>query len=78
MSSQTELDCQVEHPKKPIIREDTRTRGGKIMFDIIKNIIIEENKMLLQLISVKYKMDIGYLMEVYIKPEYYLPIVDPK
>lgn len=80
MSNTTELDNQVDGKdvKKLEIKKDKRVRGGKVMFDIIKNVIIQENKLLLQKIASKYKMDIDYLMDVYIKPEYYLPIVDPK
>ena len=48
---------------------------GDMMFDILKNTIIEENKALLKLISKKYKISYETLKEKYIQPEFYLPLV---
>lgn len=48
---------------------------GDLMFQAIKQVIIEENKHLLKLIARKYKRDYATLEEKYIRPEYYLPLV---
>jgi hypothetical protein len=47
----------------------------KIVFDIFKNIIIEQNKILLKKISEVTGIDEDHLLETYIKPEYYLPVI---
>lgn len=47
----------------------------KIVFDIFKNIIIEQNKDLLKRVSEVTGIDEDYLLETYIKPAYYLPVV---
>lgn len=44
-------------------------------FDVFKNIIIEQNKILLKLIAEKYQLDYDELLKKYLKPEYYLPVV---
>lgn len=48
---------------------------GDMMFDIIKNTIIKENEELLKIISKKYKISYETLKDKYIKPEFYLPLV---
>jgi hypothetical protein len=48
---------------------------NKIVFDIFKNVIIEQNKLLLKEISEKFDLDYEYLIDKYIKPSYYLPVV---
>ena len=48
---------------------------NKVIFDLFKNIIIEENKKLLKAIAAKTGLDENYLLEKYLKPSYYLPIV---
>lgn len=49
--------------------------GGEVMFDIIKNIIIEQNKILLKHVADKTNLDYETLCKKYIQPAYYLPIV---
>jgi hypothetical protein len=44
-------------------------------FDVLKNVIIEQNKILLKLIAEKYEMDYEELLQKYLKPAYYLPVV---
>lgn len=53
----------------------TRSRKGDMMFDIITNVIIEQNKQLLKLISKTYHKSYLELEEKYIRQEYYLPLV---
>jgi hypothetical protein len=48
---------------------------GDFMFKILKNIIIEENKELLNIIAKRYKKDIKMLEQKYLRQEYYLPLV---
>ncbi len=48
---------------------------NKVAFAVIKNIIIEQNKELLKLIAKKYNLDYDMLVEKYITPTYYLPVV---
>jgi hypothetical protein len=50
---------------------------GDFMFQIIKNIIIQENKVLLQRIAKKYKKNEEDFIKQYLKPEYYLPVILP-
>lgn len=59
-----------------VLRKATRKQEGAVMFEIIKRIIRNENIKLMERIAREYKMDVDYLIETYIKPEYYLPIVD--
>lgn len=47
----------------------------KITFELIKNIIIQQNKLLLNEVSKKTNINLLYLEKYYIKPEYYLPII---
>lgn len=46
-----------------------------MIFDIFKTTIIEQNKLLLKEIAVKFDLDYDKLLEKYIKPEYYLPVI---
>ena len=48
---------------------------NKMIFDIFKTVIIEQNKLLLKEIATKFDMDYNTLVEKYIKPEYYLPVI---
>jgi hypothetical protein len=48
---------------------------NKVAFGVIKNVIIEQNKELLKLISEKHNLDYDMLVQKYITPEYYLPVV---
>ena len=50
---------------------------NKMIFNIFKNVIIEQNKVLLKQISDKYNIDYDYLVEKYIDPQYYLPVIMP-
>jgi hypothetical protein len=47
----------------------------KIVFDLFKNIIIEQNKLLLSKVAEVTGIDEKYLNETYLKPAYYLPII---
>jgi len=47
----------------------------KITFELIKNIIIQQNKLLLKEVAKKTNINQNYLDKHYIKPEYYLPII---
>jgi hypothetical protein len=46
-----------------------------IICELFRNIIIEQNKLFLKQISEKYNIKYEYLIEKYLKPEYYLPII---
>jgi hypothetical protein len=48
---------------------------SKVAFCVIKNVIIEQNKELLKLIAQKHNLDYDMLMNKYLTPEYYLPVV---
>lgn len=48
---------------------------NKVILDVFKNIIIEQNKEFLKEVSKAYNIDYDYLINKYLKPEYYLPIV---
>lgn len=48
---------------------------SEIGFNIIKNIIKKQNEVLLRQIADRYGMDFNSLKDSYIRPEYYLPIV---
>jgi len=47
----------------------------KKTFDLFKNIIIQENTILLKKISETTGIEENILIEKYLKPEYYLPII---
>lgn len=55
---------------------DCKVIYEKLIFDIFKTIIIEQNKLLLKEISVKFELDYEELLQKYIKPEYYLPVIE--
>ena len=55
---------------------DSQIEKGDIAFDILKNIIIKQNEEMLKVIAEHYKIPYQYLKKQYIKPEYYLPIVE--
>lgn len=48
---------------------------NKMIFDIFKNVIIEQNKTLLKQVSDKFGLDHDALLEKYLTPENYLPII---
>ena len=60
--------------QKPIRRTMQET-PSEIGFNIMKNIIKIQNKKLLKAIAIEYDMDYQTLVDSYIRPEYYLPIV---
>jgi hypothetical protein len=41
----------------------------------MRNIIIEQNKLFLKMIANKYNISYDMLIEKYLKPEYYLPVI---
>lgn len=46
-----------------------------IICNIFRNIIIEQNKLFLKYIADTYNMDYGFLLDTYLKPAYYLPVI---
>jgi len=48
----------------------------KMIFGMIKNVIIEQNKLFLKDLCQRFKLDEDYIMRKYLTPDYYLPIVD--
>jgi len=70
------VDDEAHTEKTYVIETASKKSPGSVMFEMIKNIIMEENTLLLQLIATKHRMDVEYLKETYLKPEYYVPIVD--
>jgi hypothetical protein len=48
---------------------------SEVGFHLIVNIIKAQNKVLLQQIAHDYDLDARLLQEQYLRPEYYLPIV---
>lgn len=48
---------------------------NKVTFDIFKNIIIEQNKILLKEVAKVTGKDEQILLNKYIKPDFYLPII---
>jgi hypothetical protein len=55
---------------------DSKIVYEKLIFDVFKTIIIEQNKLLLKEVAVKFDLDYDELLRKYIKPEYYLPVVE--
>jgi hypothetical protein len=55
---------------------DSKIVYEKLIFDVFKTIIIEQNKLLLKELAVKFELDYEELLRKYIKPEYYLPVVE--
>lgn len=47
----------------------------QIAFNVIKNIIIEQNKVLLKRLADELNLDYEELIEKYLKPDFYLPVV---
>lgn len=47
----------------------------EMVFNVFKNIIIEQNKTLLKIIAEKYDLDYEDLLKKYITPDHYLPVV---
>jgi len=60
------MDAKVDMPSD---------KPSDIGFDMIKNIIIAQNKQLIKQIATDYMRNETRLLERYLKPEYYLPIV---
>lgn len=48
---------------------------SEVGFNIITNMIKTQNKKLLEQLAKDYDLDVHILKESYLKPEYYLPIV---
>lgn len=65
-----------EEIKVPKIVSSKKRLEGQTMHEIITRILREENIMLCKKIAHVYKFNEEYLLEKYIKPEYYTPIVD--
>lgn len=55
---------------------DNKISYEKLIFDIFKSVIIEQNKLLLKEVSLRFGLDYQELLDKYIKPEYYLPVID--
>lgn len=66
------MDNQV----KPKIAVSSKRLPGQTMHEIITQTIKKENILLCKKIAKIHKFDVDYLLETYIKPEYYTPIVD--
>lgn len=49
-----------------------------MIFNIFKNIIIAQNKVLLKTIADEHNLDYDYLLDKYLKPAYYLPVISKK
>jgi hypothetical protein len=48
---------------------------GDMMFQVLKEVIIKENKELLKIIAKHHNLNYVDLEKKYLKPEYYLPLV---
>lgn len=48
---------------------------NKVAFSVVKNVIIEQNKELLKLVAERYNLDYDVLIDKYLTPTYYLPVV---
>lgn len=46
-----------------------------IICQLFKNIIIEQNKSFLKMISEKHDISYDLLLEKYLRPEFYLPVI---
>lgn len=55
--------------------KDKTSMDTNIAFSIIKNVIIEENKVMIKKIAQIIGKSEEELLKKYIKPEYYLPII---
>jgi len=45
------------------------------IFRILTNIIIKQNRKLLEEVAKKYNLDEEYLVQKYLQPAYYLPVI---
>lgn len=68
--TQPNVTCQ-----SSVTSKHKKQQQGTIMFTIIKNIIIQQNTLLLKTIAQEFDIDETHLLQTYIKPEYYLPTV---
>lgn len=48
----------------------------EVIFGLFKNIIVAQNKDLLTAVAKKNNIDPQYLIDKYLRSEYYLPIID--
>jgi hypothetical protein len=48
----------------------------KVVFNLFKNIIIEQNKEFLKNIAKNLNINEEELLQTYLKPEYYLPVIE--
>lgn len=48
---------------------------NKMIFDLFKNIIIQQNRILLKEVAERFQLDYDELLKQYLKPEYYLPVI---
>jgi hypothetical protein len=46
-----------------------------LVCELFRNIIIEQNKSFLKTISIKHNIEYESLIQKYLKPEYYLPVI---
>jgi hypothetical protein len=49
---------------------------NQIIFNVFKNTIIEQNKLLLKIIAQKYNKDYDELITKYLIPENFLPVIE--
>ncbi len=69
------MDRQV---KNKINNNSNNNTTMKLMvFNIFKNVIIEQNKVLLKVIADKYDLDYDELLKKYITQDHYLPVITP-
>jgi hypothetical protein len=67
------MDNQVKTSRKV---NATKEDDMKMMvFDVFKNIIIEQNKQLLKIIADKYDLEYDDLLQKYMTPDNYLPVI---
>ena len=55
---------------------DSKITFEKMVFDVFKTIIIEQNKVMLKKLAEKFNLNYEELLVKYIKPEYYLPVIE--
>lgn len=48
---------------------------GDYAFELLKSIIIAQNKVLLQRLAERHNLDVDSLYQKYLKPDYYLPLI---
>lgn len=69
------MDRQV---KNKINNNSNNNTTMKLMvFNIFKNVIIEQNKVLLKVIADKYDLNYDELLKKYITQDHYLPVITP-